>query len=76
MKTGDITEQREAEYGGIDLTADQTNLQVQNAGEAITFNIDPVMLAKFQNAIGFEPVIIHIKPLESIPSFLGIPTAA
>jgi hypothetical protein len=30
------------------------------------------MLAQLQNAQGFVPVIISIKPLKSLPEFLGL----
>jgi hypothetical protein len=58
--------------GGIDLTSDNMNLQVQNAGEGIKFHLDPVKLRQLQNSTGFVPVIINIRPLKSLQDFLGI----
>ena len=58
--------------GGIDFTNAQAPLQVQNAGEAIKFHVDPAMLAQLQNAPGFSPVIINIAPLNDLRLFLGI----
>jgi len=61
--------------GGINLNSDQLNLQIQNAGEGIKFNLDPALLAQLRNAPGFTPVIMNIQPLESLPLFLGIKDA-
>ena len=58
--------------GGIDFNTDKMNLQVQNGGEAIRFNVDPAMLQRLQNATGFSPVIIDIHPTTSLPQFLGM----
>ena len=58
--------------GGIDFTAHQTPLEVQNAGESIQFKIDPAMLQKPQNAPGFYPVIMNITPINNLQDFLGI----
>ncbi|NTV30133.1 MAG: hypothetical protein HGA80_08650, partial [Candidatus Omnitrophica bacterium] len=59
--------------GGIDLSKDKTNVQVQVGGEGIHFNIDPAMLERLQNAAGLEPVIINIHPLTtSLPVFMGL----
>ncbi len=63
--------------GGIDLNADKLGLVVRNQGGEITFNIDPVMLQRLQDAEGFSPVIMSILPAESLQQFLGIqPNAA
>ena len=59
------------ENGGIDLTADKTPLEVRNSGEGIKFNIDPAMLEQLQNAPGFVPVIINIRPMTDLRQFLG-----
>jgi len=61
--------------GGIDLTPANMNLQTQNAGGAIKFQLDPAMLAQLQNAAGFVPVIINIQPLADLTRFLGIGSA-
>jgi hypothetical protein len=58
--------------GGIDLTPANMNLQTQNAGEGIRFQLDPVMLQQLQNAPGFVPVIISIQPVTDLRQFLGI----
>jgi hypothetical protein len=34
--------------------------------------MDPTMLVKLQNAPGFVPVIINIRPLKNIQEFLGL----
>jgi len=58
--------------GGIDFNPDKINLLIKNNGGAIKFKIDPVMLKQLQNAPGFVPVIINVKPLTSLSLFLGI----
>ena len=58
--------------GGIDLTAANMNLQSQNIGGAIAFHLDPAMLQTLQNAPGFLPVIISIRPMNDLHRFLGI----
>ncbi len=60
-----------APTGGIDLTAQTMPLQVKDGGEAIKFDLNPAMLKGLQNAAGFIPVIIDIKPLVDLPLFLG-----
>ena len=58
--------------GGIDFNSDKMNLSVQNNGGEIKFHIDPAMLEQLQNAPGFEPVIIDMRPLAtSLPEWLG-----
>ena len=58
--------------GGIDLTLKRMDLQTTGSGEGITFNIDPAMLQKLQDAKGFVPVIMDIQPLNNLPEFLGV----
>ena len=58
--------------GGIDLTPKRMDLQTSGSGEGITFNIDPVMLQKLQDAKGFVPVIMSIQPINNLPEFLGV----
>jgi len=67
--------------GGIDLTPAHMNVQAQvendsgmltQNGIGIKFHIDPAMLQQLQDASGFFPVIISIKPLGNLPQFLGI----
>jgi tetratricopeptide (TPR) repeat protein len=58
--------------GGIDLTPANMNLQMQNKGGEIIFTIDPAKLAQLQNAPGFLPVIINIRPMTNLGQFLGL----
>jgi len=58
--------------GGIDLTASKLNLQAKNDGIDMKFHLNPAQLAEFQNARGFTPQIIAIKPLNSLSQFLGL----
>jgi hypothetical protein len=58
--------------GGINFNADKINLQIQNSGGSIKFKLDPAMLRQLQNAPGFVPVIINVRPLTSLNVFLGI----
>ena len=58
--------------GGIDLTPANLHLQTQNLGGAIHFHLDPAMLQKLQNAPGFVPVVIGIKPMTDLQGFLGL----
>ncbi|MBF0521885.1 MAG: glycosyltransferase [Candidatus Omnitrophica bacterium] len=59
--------------GGIDLTGDKMNVQVQNEGEGIQFKFDPAMIEQLQNASGLTPVIIDIRPMTTtVPMFLGM----
>jgi len=61
--------------GGIDFDPARMDLQTQAAGggnAGIRFHLDPAMLAQLQNATGFVPVIINIKPMGDIRKFLGI----
>jgi len=60
--------------GGIDLTAEQMNLQLQNAGKQIKFNVDPAMLAQLRNVPGFTPVVMGMQVMTeaSFRQFLGI----
>ena len=72
VNTSKPAEKRAARNGGIDLTQANMNLQTQNTGEGIKFQLDPAMLAKLQNAPGFVPVIINIQPLKNLQEFLGL----
>ena len=58
--------------GGIDLTPANMNLQTQNNGGEIKFHLDPAQLAQLQNAPGFVPVIINIRPMTNLRMFLGL----
>ncbi len=67
--------------GGFDFTFDKS-LTVQNNGQGIKCNIsarggsafggDSAQLRELQNATGFVPVIVDIRPMFNIRSFLGI----
>ncbi len=58
--------------GGIDLSRTNMNLKTRNAGTSIKFHLDPAQLQRLQNATGFVPVIISIKPLVDLQGFLGV----
>lgn len=58
--------------GGIDLTPANMNLQTQNPGGAIQFHLDTAMLQKLQNAPGFVPMVIGIKPMTDLQGFLEL----
>jgi hypothetical protein len=70
--------------GGIDLTPAHMNLETemdsrlprQGGGfrgndNGIKFHLDPAMLARLQNALGFVPVIVSVEPLMNLRKFLG-----
>ena len=57
--------------GGIDLSPDKMDLQVQSDGQGVQFNSDPAMIRRLQNAFGFVPVIVDIQPM-TLPVFLGL----
>jgi hypothetical protein len=63
--------------GGIDLTAANLDLQTRtnpslaDQKEGIKFHLDPAMLQQLQNATGFVPVIINIRPMTDLKMFLG-----
>ncbi len=63
-----------AERGGIDLTATKVITGLRGSQE-IRFHIDPAQLAAFQNAPGFVPVIIYMRPMRNIRGFLGMNAA-
>ena len=58
--------------GGIDLTPANMHLQTQNSNGEIKFHLDAAQLAQLQNAPGFTPVIITIRPMTDLRSFLGL----
>ena len=57
--------------GGIDLVTNNV-LSIQNNRKALQFNLDPAMFAKLQNAPGFVPVIINIRPMTNLRQFLDV----
>ncbi len=59
-------------YGGIDLTPENMNLQIQYSNGEIKFHLNLVLLKQLQNAHGFIPVIINIQPMRNIRIFLGL----
>ncbi|MCR4336826.1 MAG: hypothetical protein NUV91_03370, partial [Candidatus Omnitrophica bacterium] len=62
--------QSTANTGGVDFNPDQWKIETQGKGVDIKL---PADLSNFQNPFfeGFEPVIIQIQPLPSLPAFLG-----
>ena len=73
LTTGTNNSQRIMNNGGIDLTRDKMELQVQSNGQEIRLNFDPAMIQQLQNASGLRPVIIDIQPMTTtVPIFLGI----
>jgi hypothetical protein len=56
--------------GGIDFNSAKVDLQVRNGAQAIKFHIDPAQLAQLQDAPGFTPVIINIRPMNNLKAFL------
>jgi len=58
-------------YGGIDLTSLNRNLKAQDNGKEMKLHIDSTMLKQLQMASGFVPVIINIRPITNLKSFLG-----
>ena len=65
--------------GGIDFNSDKINLNVQNQDGEISakggpasgwkFKIDPAMLRQLQQAVGFRPEIIDVRPLKNLRLF-------
>ena len=77
-KPGDVA-MRARHTGGIDLTPSKMDLQMKiNSSPAaqndvgIKFHLDPAQLQQLQNASGFVPVIISVRPLGDLRRFLGI----
>ncbi len=66
------TDRAQAEYGGIDMNMARLDLQIQNAGGEVEFNIDPAMMKRLEAVPGFTPVVMEIKLLPSVKAFLGI----
>ncbi|MDE2010028.1 MAG: HAD hydrolase-like protein [Candidatus Omnitrophica bacterium] len=60
-----------SENGGIDLTAQNTPLEIQNSGAWIKFHIDPAMFRQLQDSPGFVPVIISIRQTADLHGFLS-----
>jgi len=67
-KPGDVA-MRARHTGGIDLTPSNMNLQTQNSSGEIKFHLDPAQLQQMQNASGFVPVIISVRPLVIFGAF-------
>ncbi|MBF0571813.1 MAG: hypothetical protein HQL12_08045 [Candidatus Omnitrophica bacterium] len=70
---GDKAMKIDLKKGGIDLTPANMSLQTKNNGGEIKFHLDPAMLQQLQNALGFMPVIINIRPMDNLREFLGAP---
>jgi len=65
--------------GGIDLTTANMHVETQtdsrlpgNDRRGVKFDLDPAMLRRLQDASGFSPVIIAIKPMINLAVFLGL----
>ena len=58
-------EQSTTENGGIDFNPNNSNLSAQGSEESMTFNVDPAMLQRMQNATSVTPVIVGVR------SFVG-----
>ncbi len=58
--------------GGIDFNSSKLNLQVQDGGLKIHFQVDPAMVEQIENAAGLTPDIISIQPAADIRPFLGL----
>ncbi len=62
------------DLGGIDLTSNDA-LDIKKDSRIRgndSFNINPAMLAQLENAPGFEPIIVDIKPLSDVRQYLGV----
>ncbi|MEI8011233.1 MAG: methyltransferase domain-containing protein, partial [Candidatus Omnitrophota bacterium] len=63
--------------GGIDLTHDKIDLQVQRSVPGFRLNIDPAMIQRLQDAAGLTPVIVDMQPMTiTLPMFLGLKNAS
>ncbi len=66
--------------GGIDFNGDriQATLQIKHEQGVLRYTVDPAMLKQLRGVGGLEPVILDVRPLKSLPLFLGLadPTAA
>jgi len=51
--------------GGIALDPSQMRLQVEHSGGKTEVRIDPAMIKQLQDAAGFFPVIINIRPVDA-----------
>ena len=71
-QAGKISDKAMNAPGGIDLTSANMHLQTQNNNGEIKFHMDPAMLEQLKSATGFVPVIINVRPLSSVATFLGI----
>jgi hypothetical protein len=58
------------DVGGIDLSADKTNLEIRGNGQSTRFNFDPQQWQNFQFD-GLVPVILNISPNVNLPMFLS-----
>jgi len=70
--------------GGIDFTANKVPLQIKTGSPTkafgddsvvnggIKFHLDAAQLAQLENATGFVPVIISVRPLTDLRAFLGV----
>lgn len=72
-----VTDKAQA-VGGIDLNAQNMDLDVSKDGSGVEMEFDPAMLEEFQNGnfTGVEGIILKIVPIQSPLSILGLGTTA
>jgi hypothetical protein len=58
--------------GGIDFGTPTLAVKLQRSGDAIDNSFDAVLIAQYQNAAGFSPMMIGVQSLKNLSSFLGI----
>lgn len=59
--------------GGIDLTRDRMNVQINSQGKGVPYTFDPAMIQRLENATGITPTIIDIRPMTmTVQSFMGV----
>ncbi len=64
-----------SDKGGIDLGAGTMDMKIREESGEFRFDLNPDDLKAYQDAPGLTPVIFSIQPLESLPQFLGSPSA-
>ncbi|MEI8012526.1 MAG: hypothetical protein WCI27_08645 [Candidatus Omnitrophota bacterium] len=59
--------------GGVDLNPSRMAMVVNQGGAPFEFDLDPAVMARLRDASGISPVIIGIRPVESLAIFMGTP---
>jgi hypothetical protein len=73
MNSSDVRRQASDELGGIDLNTDRLDMFIKgNAGNFDMELTDEQLHMLQQEVTGFVPVIIDVKPMKSVPGFLGM----